>query len=104
MSVETYECDKCGARFGIAGVNTGSDEDYAADDYFNEQVEWHESGECLRAARRARWRAIKALTRPRGEVLPVRPSVIRPPLSPAEARARRLSTRASRRRAARGSP
>ena len=43
---EIYECSRCGASFGIAGQHTGSDDDYAADDYFREQVEHHESGEC----------------------------------------------------------
>lgn len=45
--VETYECSTCGAAFGIAG-GYSSDEDYEADDYFAEQVRYHEAGECAR--------------------------------------------------------
>ena len=46
MSLETYECSRCGAAFGIAGENTGSDDDYAADEYYASEVEFHESGRC----------------------------------------------------------
>lgn len=41
-----YECGRCEARFGIAGVNTGSDEDRAAEEQYRADVEYHESGQC----------------------------------------------------------
>jgi hypothetical protein len=50
MSATFYDCSRCDAQFGIAGESSGSDEDYAADDYFDSQVEWHESGKCEPAA------------------------------------------------------
>ena len=42
---EHYECPNCNAAMGIAG-GFESDDDLDALDYFNEQVRWHESGEC----------------------------------------------------------
>lgn len=50
MSIETYDCAKCGASFGIAGENSGSYDDVAADYFFGKQIEWHESGQCVPAA------------------------------------------------------
>jgi hypothetical protein len=49
-NLSEYYCDKCDARFAIAGTSTGSDDDAAADDYFDSEVERHESGECSPAA------------------------------------------------------
>jgi hypothetical protein len=46
MSVETYTCSNCGAQLGIAGENSGSEGDFAADDYYAQEVEYHRSGEC----------------------------------------------------------
>ena len=46
-TVSTYECERCGAAFGIAGCSTGSDEDREADEYFDEQIAHHESGACV---------------------------------------------------------
>lgn len=46
MTFDEYACDKCGAKFGIFGESTGSDDDLAADMHYNEQVEWHQSGAC----------------------------------------------------------
>src|SRR6266702_1232436 len=46
MSLDTFTCDRCGAMFGIFGTNTGSDEDWAADEYYASEVEYHQSGEC----------------------------------------------------------
>lgn len=47
--VSTYTCTQrgCGAQFGIAGVSSGTEDDRAADDYHREQIEWHESGQCV---------------------------------------------------------
>jgi hypothetical protein len=50
-SVETYECEKCGAMFGIAGSYTGSPEDDAAEEFHREEIQRHESGECVAAPR-----------------------------------------------------
>lgn len=47
MSAETYSCNRCGVRVGIAGENTGSDDDYAAEESYAADVEFHESGECV---------------------------------------------------------
>lgn len=49
MSADWYTCSRCGAQMGIAGTSTGSDDDYATDDYFESEVERHESGECTPA-------------------------------------------------------
>ena len=46
---ETYECQHCDAKLGIAGEHSGSEEDYAADDYFRDEIERHESGACVNA-------------------------------------------------------
>jgi hypothetical protein len=96
-TVTTYECRKCGARFGIAGENSGSDEDYAADDYYASEVERHESGECVSPARR-RWLSLRRTPRRRHGVLvpwsPAAPTP-RPVLT---VRQRHDSTRAKRAR------
>lgn len=47
MSVETYKCTSCGAQMGIAGESSGSPEDLAADEYFDDEVRRHESGRCI---------------------------------------------------------
>lgn len=49
-SVSEYHCRFCDARFGIAGEFTGSDDDYAAEEYYRAEVERHESGECAPGA------------------------------------------------------
>lgn len=54
MSVETYECTRCGAYLGITGPGSGSEDDYAAEEYFASEVEYHESGQCNPAADPAR--------------------------------------------------
>lgn len=94
---DTYECRKCGASFGIAGTNTGSDDDYAADEYYRSEVEHHESGECVPPARR-RWLSLRYTPkRRRGAILPMEPA--RPkPERVTTARQRRDSTRAKRAR------
>lgn len=46
MSVETFECMGCGAKIGLTGPGSGSDEDLAAEEYFNSEIEYHQSGEC----------------------------------------------------------
>ena len=46
-------CHGCGARFGIAGQSTGSDDDCLAEETFEEDVRYHESGECSGKARKA---------------------------------------------------
>jgi hypothetical protein len=48
-TVELYTCPNCGHRMGIAGVSNGSWADLDADRYFDEEVERHESGDCIRA-------------------------------------------------------
>lgn len=45
-TAEEYRCTKCDAQFGIAGTNTGTPEDDAADEHFRDEVERHESGAC----------------------------------------------------------
>lgn len=50
MAIATYTCERCGDSLSIAGENHGSDEDYAAEQHFDETVEWHESGECAAVA------------------------------------------------------
>jgi hypothetical protein len=52
MSLDEYTCGHCGAGFGIAGEHTGSEDDYAADEYFTAQIDWHRSGACSPAAAR----------------------------------------------------
>lgn len=47
LPMSTFECDRCGASGGIVGM--GPDE-YGADDYFDEEVRRHESGECAPTA------------------------------------------------------
>lgn len=49
-TVSAFTCSSCDAQFGIAGEHSGSDDDYAADEYYDAQVEYHESGECMRTA------------------------------------------------------
>lgn len=49
-SVSEYHCRYCDARFGIAGTFTGSDDDYAAEEYHRAEVEHHESGACAPGA------------------------------------------------------
>ena len=44
--VEAYSCRHCGARFGIAGHNTGSPEDLAAEEQYRADVAFHESAAC----------------------------------------------------------
>lgn len=46
----TYECDRCGAQFGIAGV-AGPEDDGTADEAFNELVRWHDEKQCTPLAR-----------------------------------------------------
>lgn len=46
LHTDTYTCRYCSAAFGITGIHTGSDDDYAADEYYREQVDYHEAGEC----------------------------------------------------------
>lgn len=48
-TAEFYKCRHCGAEFGIAGVSSGSDDDLATEDYFDDEVRRHESGECVNA-------------------------------------------------------
>lgn len=43
MTSENYECQRCGARFGIAGTASADDD---ADDFYAAEVQWHESGQC----------------------------------------------------------
>lgn len=47
MSMTTYECSRCGAVFGIMGESTGTFDDLEAEDYFDSEVQRHESGECM---------------------------------------------------------
>jgi hypothetical protein len=47
-SSSNYDCRFCGARFGIAGVFTGSDDDQAAEEFYRSEVDYHEAGECRR--------------------------------------------------------
>lgn len=46
MSLETYECSRCGAKLGITGPGSGTEDDYAAEEYFASEVEYHETGQC----------------------------------------------------------
>ena len=47
MATDHYECHRCGARFGVAGDPVPYTEaDYEADEFYDREVEWHESGEC----------------------------------------------------------
>ena len=45
-SGSNYTCSRCDAQFGIAGVSTGSPEDIEADEFYNSEVDYHESGAC----------------------------------------------------------
>lgn len=49
-TADTYECLHCGAMFGIAGTSNGSDEDFALDEAYRADVDFHESGKCRQAA------------------------------------------------------
>lgn len=53
ISTQHYSCSKCGVAFGIAGTSTGSQDDLDADDYFEAEVQRHESGECVAMAVRS---------------------------------------------------
>jgi hypothetical protein len=44
-SSSEYACRFRDARFGIAGTFTGSDDDYAAEEYHRAEVDYHEAGE-----------------------------------------------------------
>ncbi len=46
MSVETFECNRCGAKIGMTGPGSGSDDDLSTEDYYDSEVEFHRSGEC----------------------------------------------------------
>lgn len=46
MSVSTYTCPNCGQWLGITGPGSGTDEDYAAEEHYASEVEYHESGQC----------------------------------------------------------
>lgn len=96
-TLDTYECRKCGASFGIAGENNGSDEDYAADDYYRSEVERHESGECVSPARR-RWLSLRRTPkRHHGLIVPVGQAAAMPKRATTPQQ-RRDSTRAKRAR------
>lgn len=41
-----FSCEYCNAQFGITG-GSGTDEDHAAQAYFNDEVRRHEAGECV---------------------------------------------------------
>lgn len=45
-NTSAYSCGRCGARFGIAGTFTGSDEDIEAEELYRADVEYHETGLC----------------------------------------------------------
>lgn len=45
MTADTYTCPRCHTTVGIAGSAMDED-DYDADDYYDREVERHESGEC----------------------------------------------------------
>jgi hypothetical protein len=49
MSVELYTCNRCGATLGITGPGSGTEDDYAAEEHFDSEVEYHESGKCAPA-------------------------------------------------------
>lgn len=46
-TVSTYNCDHCGAMFGIAGDGPRSE----ADEFFEAEVQRHETGECAAVSR-----------------------------------------------------
>lgn len=49
-STDHYSCPHCKAAFGIAGESDGSVEDELADEYFQSEVERHQSGACVTGA------------------------------------------------------
>lgn len=54
FEAEWYTCPNCGQQMGIAGVSTGSEADLDADQYFDDEVMRHESGECTECVLDAR--------------------------------------------------
>lgn len=50
MSSDTYTCSHCGQWLGITGPGSGTDEDYAAEEHYVAEVDYHERGECTPVA------------------------------------------------------
>lgn len=50
MSVDTYTCSHCGQWLGITGPGSGTDDDFAAEEHYASEVDYHERGECTPVA------------------------------------------------------